>query len=464
MSAAEATGAHDDVNAPGKAREQFRNITRDIAWVAESPKPHPLWLVALAIAVTMFAVGVWCIYVVVMRGIGVWGNSNMVCWAWDITNFVWWIGIGHAGTLISAVLYLTRQHWRVSINRSAEGMTIFAVMCAGLFPLLHTGRPWFAWWMIPLPNDMGSMWPQFRSPLMWDVFAVSTYFTTSLLFWYMGMVPDLATFRDRWAMRGDKVRTMIYGVLSLGWRGSARQWHRYERAYLILAGLATPLVFSVHSVVSFDFATSQLPGWHTTIFPPYFVAGAIYSGFAMVMTLLIPLRYLFNLKHIIKQEHIHAMCKVMMATGMMVAMAYGTEFFIAWYSGNQFEEFTFLSRVFGPFWWAYAFMVFGNVLVPQFFWSKWIKNNNYVIWILCIFVNIGMWFERFVIIAVSLSRSFLPSAWAYYHPTRYDIGVFCGTIGLFLTLFLLFFRFAPVVAISEVKGASDAAHAGKGGH
>jgi hypothetical protein len=392
----------------------------------------------------------------------------MVDWAWDITNFVWWIGIGHAGTLISAVLYLTRQQWRVSINRSAEAMTIFAVMCAGLFPLLHTGRPWFAWWMIPLPNDMGSMWPQFRSPLMWDVFAVSTYFTTSLLFWYMGMVPDLATFRDRWALRGDKVRALIYGLLALGWRGSARQWHRYERVYLILAGLATPLVFSVHSVVSFDFATSQLPGWHTTIFPPYFVAGAIYSGFAMVMTLVIPLRYLFNLKHIITQAHIHAMCKVMMATGMMVAVSYGHEFFIAWYSGNEFEAFTFLSRVFGPFWWAFAFMAWGNVLVPQFFWSTWVKNNNYVIWILCIFVNIGMWFERFVIIAVSLSRSFLPSAWAYYHPTRYDIGVFLGTIGLFLTLFLLFFRFAPVVAISEVKGASPEAHAGgpasKGGH
>jgi len=463
MSSAEATADSHGGN-QGKAREHFRNITRDISWVAESPKPHPLWLGALGIAVTLFAIGIWCIYCVLWRGIGVWGNSNMVDWAWDITNFVWWIGIGHAGTLISAVLYLTRQQWRVSINRSAEAMTIFAVMCAGLFPLLHTGRPWFAWWMIPLPNDMGSMWPQFRSPLMWDVFAVSTYFTTSLLFWYMGLVPDLATFRDRWAMRGNKVRALVYGILSLGWRGSARQWHRYERVYLILAGLATPLVFSVHSVVSFDFATSQLPGWHTTIFPPYFVAGAIYSGFAMVMTLVIPLRYLFNLKHIITQAHIHAMCKVMMATGMMVAVAYGHEFFIAWYSGNEFEAFTFLSRVFGPFWWAFAFMGWGNVLVPQFFWSTWVKNNNYVIWILCIFVNIGMWFERFVIIAVSLSRSFLPSAWAYYHPTRYDIGVFLGTIGMFLTLFLLFFRFAPVVAISEVKGASEEAHAGKGAH
>ncbi|HEY1549747.1 MAG TPA: NrfD/PsrC family molybdoenzyme membrane anchor subunit [Kofleriaceae bacterium] len=464
MSESTAAESHGEGN-QGKAREHFRNITRDVAWVAEAPKPHPLWLVALGLAVTLFAVGIWSVYVVVTRGIGVWGNHQRVCWAWDITNFVWWIGIGHAGTLISAVLYLTRQQWRVSINRSAEAMTIFAVMAAGIFPLLHTGRPWFAWWMIPLPNDMGSMWPQFRSPLMWDVFAVTTYLTTSLLFWYMGMVPDLATFRDRWAMRGDKVRAAIYGVLCLGWRGSARQWHRYERAYLILAGLATPLVFSVHSVVSFDFATSQLPGWHTTIFPPYFVAGAIYSGFAMVMTLLLPLRYLFNLKHIITQAHIHAMCKVMAATGMMVGFAYGTEFFVAWYSGNDFEQFTFLSRVFGPFWWSWWGMLFiGNVVTPQFFWSKWVKNNNYMIWILCILVNIGMWGERFVIIAVSLSRSFLPSAWAYYHPTRYDIGVFVGTIGMFLTFFLLFFRFAPVIAISEVKGASDEAHAGKGGH
>jgi molybdopterin-containing oxidoreductase family membrane subunit len=452
----------------GKAREAFRKVTTDVAWIAEAPKPHKLWLLALAVAVGMFAIGIYSIYVVVMTGIGVWGNSNMVCWAWDITNFVWWIGIGHAGTLISAVLYLTRQQWRTSINRAAEAMTIFAVMAAGLFPLLHTGRPWFAWWMIPLPNDMGSMWPQFRSPLMWDVFAVSTYLTTSVLFWYMGMVPDLATFRDRNAERGRSVRALIYGIFSLGWRGSARQWHRYERAYLILAGLATPLVFSVHSVVSFDFATSQLPGWHTTIFPPYFVAGAIFSGFAMVLTLLIPLRYLFRLQHIITQDHIGAMCKIMLATGMMVGCAYAHEFFIAWYSGNMFERFTFVSRAFGPFWWAYFLMVGNNVLVPQFFWSKKVRNTNVLIWVLCICINIGMWFERFVIIATSLARSFLPSAWSYYHPTRYDVGVFVGTIGMFLMFFLLFFRFLPVVAISEVKGAMPEAHAGghakEGGH
>jgi len=451
---------------PGKAREHFRAITRDVSWVAEAPKPHKLWLAALGIAVLAFGWGLVSIFHLVTTGIGVWGNSNTVDWAWDITNFVWWIGIGHAGTLISAVLYLTRQHWRVSINRAAEAMTIFAVMCAGLFPLLHTGRPWFAWWMIPHPNDMGSMWPQFRSPLMWDVFAVSTYATTSILFWYMGLVPDLATFRDRCALQGKKVRSVIYGVLSLGWRGSARHWHRYERAYLILAGLATPLVFSVHSVVSFDFATSQLPGWHTTIFPPYFVAGAIFSGFAMVLTLMLPLRYLFNLQHIITQAHVHAMCRIMLATGMMVGLAYGTEFFIAWYSGNAFELFTFRSRAFGPFWWAYFAMVSCNVLVPQFFWSNWVRNNNVLIWILCIFINIGMWFERFVIIATSLSRSFLPSAWSYYHPTKWDVGLFVGTIGLFSMLFLLFFRFVPVIAMSEVKGASPEAHAGgkEGGH
>ncbi|MDB4953035.1 MAG: Polysulfide reductase NrfD [Myxococcales bacterium] len=460
MSTAEATSP----DGRGKAREVFRNITRDVAWVAEAPKPHKLWLAALGIAVAMFGIGIYSIFVLVTTGIGVWGNSNTVCWAWDITNFVWWIGIGHAGTLISAVLYLTRQHWRVSINRAAEAMTIFAVMAAGLFPLLHTGRPWFAWWMIPHPNDMGSMWPQFRSPLMWDVFAVSTYMTTSILFWYMGMVPDLATFRDRNVARGNKLKAILYGVFSLGWRGSARQWHRYERAYLILAGLATPLVFSVHSVVSFDFATSQLPGWHTTIFPPYFVAGAIFSGFAMVLTLMLPLRYLFNLQHIITQQHIGSMCKIMLGTGMMVGLAYGTEFFIAWYSGNPYEKFAFISRAFGPFWWAYFAMVSCNVLVPQFFWSKWVRENNVLIWILCIFINIGMWFERFVIIATSLARSFLPSAWSYYHPTRYDVGVFVGTIGMFLMFFLLFFRFLPVIAMSEVKGATPEAHAGKGGH
>ena len=451
---------HDSHSEPGKAREAFREITRDVAWVAEAPKPHKAWLGALTIAVIMLGIGVISIYHLVTTGIGVWGNSNTVGWAWDITNFVWWIGIGHAGTLISAVLFLTRQGWRTSINRAAEAMTIFAVMCALLFPLLHTGRPWFAWWMLPHPNDM-QMWPQFRSPLMWDVFAVSTYGLTSVLFWYMGLVPDLATFRDRCAAKGEKVRAIIYGLLSLGWRGSARNWHRYERAYLILAGLATPLVFSVHSVVSFDFATSQLPGWHTTIFPPYFVAGAIFSGFAMVLTLMLPLRHLFNLQHIIKESHISAMCKIMLATGMMVGLAYATELFIAWYSGNLYEKFAFFNRAFGPFWWSYFAMIFCNVVVPQAFWIKKIREKPMIIFVLCILINIGMWFERFVIIATSLARSFLPSAWSYFYPTRWDVGLFVGTLGLFFTMFLLFFRYVPVIAISEVKGVMPEAHAGK---
>ncbi len=455
-----AHGADDHHFAPGEARKFFRSVSRDVAWVAESPKPPKAWFVALGIALIMLMIGVYSVYVLVVTGIGVWGNSNTVGWAWDITNFVFWIGIGHAGTLISAVLYLTRQGWRTSINRAAEAMTIFAVSAAGLFPILHTGRPWLAWWLIPHPNDMG-MWPQFRSPLMWDVFAISTYATTSILFWFMGLVPDLATFRDRATTRPKQI---IFGILALGWRGSARQWHRYERAYLILAAISTPLVFSVHSVVSFDFATSQLPGWHTTIFPPYFVAGAIFSGFAMVLTLMIPARHLFNLKHIITEAHIEAMCKILLATGMMVGGAYAIEFFIAWYSGNLYEQFTFINRAFGPFWWAYLSMVSCNVLIPQFFWFKKIRRSPVIIVILCIFVNIGMWFERFVIIATSLTRTALPSSWASYSPTIFDIGLFVGSFGLFFTLFLLFFRFLPVVAMSEVKGVAPQAHAGKGGH
>ncbi|MCE9572587.1 MAG: polysulfide reductase NrfD [Deltaproteobacteria bacterium] len=457
MSTAEAT-SHDEHAAPhGDPRAAFRAVSRDVANLAERPTMPKAWFIALGVALVLASIGAYCIYHVVMTGIGAWGNNNSVGWAWDITNFVWWIGIGHAGTLISAILYLMRQQWRTSINRAAEAMTIFAVMCAGIFPIIHTGRPWLAWWMIPHPNDM-QMWPQFRSPLMWDVFAISTYATTSILFWYMGLVPDLATFRDR---SKTKLKQAIYGVLALGWRGSARQWHRYERAYLILAALSTPLVLSVHSVVSFDFATSLNPGWHTTIFPPYFVAGAIFSGFAMVMTLMIPARYLFGLKHIIKAEHIEAMCKVTLATGMMVGFAYSVEFFIAWYSGSEYEQFTFINRSTGPFWWSWLSMVTCNVIVPQFFWFKKCRTNPWIIIVLCLLINVGMWFERFVIIATSLSRQFLPSSWSYYWPTKYDVGVFIGTMGLFLTLFLLFIRFLPAVAISEVKNTLPEAHAGK---
>jgi molybdopterin-containing oxidoreductase family membrane subunit len=339
-------------------------------------------------------------------------------------------------------------------------MTLFAVACALAFPTIHTGRPWLDYWMMPVPNQM-SLWPQFRSPLMWDVFAVSIYGLVSLLFWYVGLIPDLATMRDRAKTR---VRQLAYGIPALGWRGSQRHWMHYEKAYLLLAGLATPLVLSVHSVVSFDFATSQLPGWHTTIFPPYFVAGAIFSGFAMVLTLMLPLRHLFNLKHIIKESHVESMCKIMLGTGMMVGLAYGTELFIAWYSGNLYEQFAFANRAFGPFWWSYFAMVTCNVLVPQAFWFQKVRRNPILVFVLCIFINIGMWFERFVIIATSLARSFLPGQWSYFTPTRYDVGLFVGTLGLFFTLFLLFFRYVPVIAMSEVKGAMPEAHAGKKDH
>jgi Ni/Fe-hydrogenase subunit HybB-like protein len=449
-----------NVQSEADARAELRSITKDITWVAEMPKPPKVWYVALGFSLILLSMLVVAVTHLVTTGIGVWGNNNTQGWAWDITNFVFWIGIGHAGTLISAVLYLFRQNWRTSIARSSEAMTIFAVACAGIFPIIHTGRPWLAWWMIPHPNDM-SMWPQYRSPLMWDVFAISTYATTSILFWYMGMVPDLATFRDR---SKNKIKQLVYGLLALGWRGSARQWHRYERAYLILAALSTPLVVSVHSVVSFDFATSNMPGWHTTIFPPYFVAGAIFSGFAMVMTLLIPARHLFNLKHIITEAHIEAMCKITLATGTMVGGAYMIELFIAWYSGNQFEQYTFMNRALGPYWWAYFIMVSCNLIIPQLFWIRKCRTNPWIIVPVCILVNVGMWFERFVIIATSLARSFVPSNWNYFHPTKWDMMTLAGSFGLFFTLFLLFFRYLPVIAMSEVKMVSPAAHAGREDH
>jgi Ni/Fe-hydrogenase subunit HybB-like protein len=390
----------------------------------------------------------------VTTGVGIWGNNQPVAWGWPIVNFVFWVGIGHAGTLISAVLFLFRQDWRTGINRFSEAMTIFAVVCAGMFPAIHVGRVWFIWWVFPLPNQM-SMWPNFRSPLLWDVFAVSTYFSVSLLFWYMGLVPDLATVRDRAI---SKTKRFWYGLFSLGWTGSNRQWHRYERAYLLLAALATPLVLSVHSVVSFDFATSQLAGWHTTIFPPYFVAGAIFSGFAMVLTLSIPARKIFGLEELITLRHIDNMTKVIMATGMMVGYAYAMEFFMAWYSGNEYEGFTFINRAFGPYAWAYWIMVSCNVLSPQIFWFKKIRRNLVVVFIMSLFVNVGMWFERFVITVTSLNRDFLPSSWHYFTPTWVDILTLIGSFGLFFTLFMLFCRFLPQVAISEVKNILPQAH------
>jgi Ni/Fe-hydrogenase subunit HybB-like protein len=389
----------------------------------------------------------------ISTGVGVWGNMHPVMWGWDIVNFVWWIGIGHAGTLISAILFLLRQRWRTGVNRAAEAMTIFAVMCAGIYPALHVGRVWYDWWLFPIPNS-NSIWPQFRSPLMWDVFAVSTYFTVSVLFWYMGLIPDLAVLRDR---AKSKLRQFMYGLGSLGWTGSNRHWSNYEKAYLILAGLSTPLVLSVHSIVSLDFAVSQLPGWHTTIFPPYFVAGAVFSGFGMVLTLLVPLRSICKLEDLITMRHIDLMCKVTLATGSIVGYAYTMEFFIAWYSGSPMEAFHFMNRALGPYQWAWLLMVIPNVVVPQLFWFKKCRQTLWFVFIVSIIVNVGMWFERFVIIVIGLHRDFLPSSWGYFSPSKVDICTYIGTFGLFFTCFLLFIRFLPMIAISEVKGVTPQA-------
>lgn len=435
------------------AREPLVENHRSMAWITdkvsgivEGKTPLWWWISVLVTGAIAALVPIFIAYLV-STGVGVWGNNNPVMWAWDITNFVFWIGIGHAGTLISAILYLTRQKWRTSINRSAEAMTIFAVICAGLFPVFHVGRVWFAWWLFPIPNSNG-IWQNFKSPLLWDVFAVSTYFTVSALFWYTGLVPDLATLRDRAKSRFKKI---IYGIFALGWRGSNRQWRHYEKAYLILAGISTPLVLSVHSVVSFDFATSVIPGWHTTIFPPYFVAGAIFGGFAMVLTLLLPARAIFKLHDLITQKHIDNMCKIILLTGTIVGYAYSMEFFIAWYSGNEFEKFAFMNRALGPYSWAYWAMISCNVLSPQLFWFKFCRTNPFVIFFVINCVNAGMWFERFVIIVTSLHRDFLPSSWGYFKPTHVDILTFVGTLGLFVFLFLLFIRVLPMIAVFEVK-------------
>jgi molybdopterin-containing oxidoreductase family membrane subunit len=432
----------------------FHAITEAVARPVEWKTPLGWWAV-FAVSAGMLGVFGISIAWLFWEGVGIWGNNIPVGWGFPIVNFVFWVGIGHAGTLISAILFLLRQRWRTSINRAAEAMTIFAVMCALIFPGIHVGRPWLAYWMLPLPNQM-SMWPQFRSPLMWDVFAVSIYGTVSLLFWYLGLVPDLATLRDR---AKSRLRQLAYGVFALGWRGSHRQWVHYERAYLLLAGLATPLVLSVHSVVSFDFAVSQLPGWHTTIFPPYFVAGAIFSGLAMVITLMVVCRVAFKLEHIITPLHFDRMARLILATGSIVGYAYGVEFFIAWYSGNPYEQFAFLNRALGPYAWAYWIMVSCNVLVPQIFWFKKARTSIAVLFVASIFVNIGMWFERFVIVVTSLHRDFLPSSWGYYSPTYWDILTLIGSFGLFFTMFCLFVRFLPMVAMAEVKGVIPQARA-----
>ena len=431
----------------------FHWVTDKVCGIVEQPTPR-WWKIIFAMALFVASFTGVGLFYLVSTGTGTWGLRSPVGWGWAIVNFVFWVGIGHAGTLISAILCLLRQKWRTSINRAAEAMTIFAVMCAGIFPLFHVGRVWFAWWLFPLPNQNG-IWPQFRSPLEWDVFAVSTYFTVSTLFWYMGMVPDLGAIRDRaktwW-------RKAFYSLLALGWRGGNRQWSNFEMAYLLLAGLSTPLVLSVHTIVSFDFAVSNVPGWHTTIFPPYFVAGAIFSGFAMVLTLMLPLRAIYRLHDVINQYHIDNMCKIILATGSMVGYAYATEFFIAAYSGNPYEKFAFINRAFGQYAWAYWIMVSCNVITPQLFWFKKVRENHSLVWIICLFVNVGMWFERFVITVTSLANDYLPSSWGYYSPTIVDIFTFFGTFGFFSVLFLLFVRFLPLLPMAEVKMVSPHAN------
>jgi len=438
----------------------YKDITEAVARPTELSDYRGWWIGFL---IAFFFLGVLGISIawLLWEGTGIWGINNPVGWGWAIVNFVFWVGIGHAGTLISAILYLFRQKWRTSINRFAEAMTIFAVICALIFPGIHVGRIWVAYWMFPLPNQM-DMWPNFMSPLIWDVFAVGTYFTVSLIFWYVGLIPDLATMRDR---ATTKLRRMAYGAFSLGWRSSMRHWLNYERTYLLLAALATPLVLSVHSVVSFDFAVSLLPGWHTTIFPPYFVAGAIFSGFAMVLTLAIPVRKVYKLEHIITEKHLENMAKIILLTGTLVGYAYAMEFFIAWYSGNPYEQFAFINRMFGDYAWAYWIMVTCNVITPQFFWFKKLRRNVTVLFILSIFVNIGMWFERFVI-TMTLHADFLPSSWGYFTPTFWDMATFAGSFGLFFTLFFLFLRWLPMVSMAEVKAvlpqANPHAHPGGG--
>jgi molybdopterin-containing oxidoreductase family membrane subunit len=441
-----------------------RSITTKIDSIILNNKFTKGWLLALALGAGALGVMALTLVLLVFVGIGLWGVNVPVGWGFDIINFVWWIGIGHAGTLISAILLLMRQRWRTSINRLAETMTLFAVMCAGLFPLFHTGRPWVAYWLFPYPNALG-VWPQFRSPLVWDVFAVSTYFTVSALFWYMGLIPDIAGLRDKVKSR---VMQMTTGMLAMGWRGSVGHWHRYESAYLLLAGLSTPLVVSVHSIVSFDFAVSILPGWHATIFPPYFVAGAVYAGFAMVLNFVIPIRRWYNLEDFITIKHIDWMAKIMLTTGLIVFYGYVMEAFYAWYSGNIYEWYMMYNRAFGPYMFLYWGLIICNGLVPQFLWHRKIRLNMTLLWIISLIVGVGMWLERFVIVPVSLHRDFMPSSWGMYNPTLFDISMFVGTFGLFITGMVLYFRFVPMIPVAEMKhqlhAEHDEAHSGAGGH
>lgn len=427
-------------------------VTKEVCAPIEG-KPGKFWYLAFILALAALGLGAYSLTYQTITGIGTWGLNKTVGWAFDITNFVFWVGIGHAGTLISAILLLFRQKWRTSVNRAAEAMTIFAVLCAALFPVIHMGRPWLAYWVFPYPNLRGPLWVNFTSPLLWDVFAISTYFIISAVFWYIGMIPDLATIRDRTT---SVLKKKIYGFFSFGWNGSQRSWHRYEIVSLILAGLATPLVVSVHTIVSMDFATSVIPGWHTTIFPPYFVCGAVFSGFAMVLTLMIITRKALGFESYITKYHINVMCKVVIATGSIVGLAYMTELFVAWYSMVDYEQYAFLNRMTGPYAWAYWIMVSCNVISPHLLWLKKVRQNMVLVFIVSIIVNIGMWFERFVIIVTSLHRDYLPSSWANYSPTWVEVTEFIGSFGLFFTLFLLFVRYLPVINMSEVKGVLSA--------
>ncbi|WP_374001655.1 NrfD/PsrC family molybdoenzyme membrane anchor subunit [Bdellovibrio bacteriovorus] len=439
----------------------LKDVTDDICAPVER-FPSKGWMGMFLGAKTLLLFYIGILAAVVGVGIGLLGVNSPVFWGTMIVTFVFWIGIGHAGTLISAVLFLFRQKWRTSVARTAEAMTVFAVMTAGLFPLLHTGRPWLDYWLFPYPNQRGPLWVNFRSPLLWDVFAVSTYATVSMVFWYIGLVPDFATIKDR---AKNKLRRTVYGALSLGWRGTAKNWSHYEMVYLLLAGLSTPLVLSVHTIVSFDFAVSNLPGWHTTIFPPYFVAGAIFSGFAMVVTLMTLVRIGFpEFKNYVTLDHMEVMNKIIMTTGMLVGYAYASEFFIAWYSGNQYERFVFINRAFGPYGWSYWIMVSCNTIFPQLFWFRRFRRSIPVMFVVSLLVNVGMWFERFVITVTSLHRDFLPSSWGMYAWSWFDTGVLVGSFGMFLTLFLLYLRLFPAVSIAEVKPVLHVGYDDKGGH
>ena len=425
----------------------FGSVTDKISAIVLQRKTPIGWFIGFAISFILFQLLLLTITNLVFNGIGLWGVNVPIGWGMDILNFVWWIGIGHAGTLISAILLLLRQKWRTSINRFAEAMTLFAVAQAGMYPIMHLGRPWLAYWLFPYPNTMG-VWPQFRSPLMWDVFAVSTYATVSALFWFIGLIPDFATLRDR---AKSKPFAMLYGLLAMGWRGSARHWHRYETAYLLLAGLATPLVLSVHTIVSFDFAAGIIPGWHATIFPPYFVAGAIFAGFAMVLLLTIPLRKIYGLESFITMRHMHNMAKVMLATGLIVVYGYMMEAFFGWYSGNEYEHFMIWNRMHGPYAAYYWALILCNGLAPQVLWIKKLRSNLLILWVVSFIVSIGMWLERFVIIVTSLHRDFIPSSWGFYRGTVWDWAMFVGTIGFFLSLVFLFIRFLPMISIFEMR-------------